>query len=87
MIDTTAIILPPNGSPDTLSRAVLDTPDDVHRMLIAAHWEPREGGWRDPADGDVVRWGEALRRLRRRARMCSCGKQAGQGHALACELV
>lgn len=50
------------------SRAVLDTPDDVHRMLIAAHWEPREGGWRDPADGDVVRWGEALRRARRRVK-------------------
>lgn len=68
MIDTIAIILPPLASPDALSRAVLDTPDDVYRMLVAARWEPREGGWRDPDDGDVVRWGEALRRARRRVK-------------------
>ena len=69
-----------------LSRAVLDTPDDVHQMLSRAGWEPREGGWRDPDDGTVVRWGETLRRARRRVRVCSCGKHAGEGHALACEL-
>ena len=50
------------------SRAVLDTPDEVYRVLTGAHWEPREGGWLDPDAGEVVRWQEAARRLRRRAR-------------------
>lgn len=51
-----------------LSRAVLDTPDEVYRMLTGARWEAREGGWLDPDAGEVVRWQEAARRLRRRAR-------------------
>lgn len=56
------------GTSGALSRAVLDTPDDVHQMLARAGWEPREGGWRDPDDGTVVSWQEAARRLRRRAK-------------------
>lgn len=56
------------GTSGALSRAVLDTPDDVHQMLARAGWEPREGGWRDPDGGDVVSWGEALRRARRRVK-------------------
>lgn len=64
---TTAVTLAPESS-DTLSRAVLDTPDEVYRMLVSQRWEPREGGWRDPDDGTVVPWQEAARRLRRRAK-------------------
>lgn len=55
-------------APDTLSRAVLDTPDEVFAMLTGARWEAREGGWLDPDAGEIVRWQEAARRLRRRAR-------------------
>lgn len=46
----------------------LDTPDEVYTMLRAARFEPRDRGWRDPDDGEVVPWGEALRRARRRVR-------------------
>jgi len=46
--------------------AALGTPDDAHRMLSAARWEPAEGGWRDPDAGEVVPWWEAIRRARRR---------------------
>lgn len=63
MITTSASL-----SSDTLSRAVLDTPDEIYRMLTGARWEAREGGWLDPDAGEVVRWQEAARRLRRRAR-------------------
>jgi hypothetical protein len=55
-------------SAEAPSRAVLDTPDEVYRMLTGARWEAREGGWLDPDAGEVVRWQEAARRLRRRAR-------------------
>lgn len=68
----------------------IDTPDAAYDVLIAAGFKPCAGGWRDPDDGDVVRWGEALRRARRRVRMCSCSasaSEADEGHALACELV
>jgi hypothetical protein len=63
MITTSASL-----SSDTLSRAVLDTPDGIFTMLISQRWEPCASGWRDPDDGTVVPWQEAARRLRRRAR-------------------
>ena len=46
----------------------IDTPDAAYELLKAAGFVPCATGWRDPADGEVVRWQEAMRRARRRAK-------------------
>ena len=57
---------PVQAAPVPFQGAALDTPDDAHRVLSAASWEPVPGGWRDPDAGEVVPWWEAVRRARRR---------------------
>lgn len=49
----------------------IDTPDAAYDVLKAAGLVPSVRGWRDPLDGEgaaPVRWQEAMRRARRRAR-------------------
>lgn len=49
----------------------IDTPDAAYELLIAAEFVPSVRGWRDPLDGEgaePVRWQEAMRRARRRAK-------------------
>jgi hypothetical protein len=49
----------------------IDTPDAAYDVLIVAGFKPCAGGWRDPMGGETerpVRWQEAMRRARRRAK-------------------